>query len=484
MTKHAAPSIFIGTYNMNGCPLSVSDAQKWLGCNRHSRVHNNHRNGNASGGEHGAIVTSAHDADLVIISLQECPTHPHPHMENEMSHSTSPSSRTVGFPCIQTLECGRATELSHEVGNHSDMSTARRIRGDHNERISSSIAVDSVRDSIASVLSSVHALIADIAMGENAGSVHHDDGSTTKWYGYIRLIVFAKTSLIQHITEIGVAHREHSATSGIDIVEDAAKEDKDEENLVIPIFAPAGRKYLQHMNVNTVSKPTCDTNEKESCRQRSPDKGGVCLVIPSLRLLVCSLHLCGTNTYHTPESTFDVIRLQELNIIVEECRRVIMKATWAARHEHGDHPKREAPCVSVLDDFQTILCGDLNLRVEVCEDSQHKARGGEEFRRVSELIRTERIKELFQESDRLVQLLRFLSTRDVVDVDRRHTHILHNSNCNITLNGNYSKLAKTWEELIPILSNETVTFLMSLTDTFMEHFLSNINDKGEEGLSM
>ena len=175
----------------------------------------------------------------------------------------------------------------------------------------------------------------------------------------------------------------------------------------------------------------------------SPDKGGVCVAIPSLKLLICSVHLCGTNKYHTLESEFDSIRIKELIKIGKSCRDVLEYNIHGHHdYEYEDkekmiqspsddakegHKKNAAQTVS-YEDYKKIILGDLNFRVEICSNENEKGRGGLDFQLVMDAIMSsnhnhsekrqkqkeeqqhQRLDELFWNHDRLVQLLQQTSS--------------------------------------------------------------------------
>ena len=281
--------IFAGSFNMNGVDISTSDASKWL--QRKSKTH-----------------ASAYDSDLVIISLQECPS------AQSIEHNTSVLDNH-NAPIIQVM-------------------TSPSCRRDD----------DQVQMTIQTALSSQHILLADIAMGENV-SPSDSDAAKPKWYGFIRLLVYAKQQGSERYTNL------------------------------IPILAPAGRK-------------ADGIDEYNYIPHRSPDKGAVCLYISSLKLLICSVHLCGTNAYEIPEADFDAIRINELNVIAEECQKHI-----------GDV------------EYHPIICGDLNFRIEIHSNPKEKTKGGNDFQAVHAEINKENpiaLQNLFRQRDRLFRLLQYL----------------------------------------------------------------------------
>ena len=73
---HSISSIFAGSFNMNGVQISSLDASKWLQKERSKKL------------------PSAIESDLVILSLQECPSAP------STDHDTT---RIDGIPIIRVL---------------------------------------------------------------------------------------------------------------------------------------------------------------------------------------------------------------------------------------------------------------------------------------------------------------------------------------------------------------------------------------------
>lgn len=123
---------------MNGTPLSLPHARKWLQVD----INNNDSNG-----------VSARNADLVILSLQECPTSPKP--------PASKSTHDFFVSCIMTYD-------NAHCGN------------------------DELIDVLNETLSVEHTLVADLAMGEPPSSTSSKVSAQDRWYGFIRLIVYAK----------------------------------------------------------------------------------------------------------------------------------------------------------------------------------------------------------------------------------------------------------------------------------------------------
>lgn len=348
----AVSNFFVGSFNLNGSQLSPLDALQWLRTKRSIPSHNGYGCKANKGHEESVVkghAQSAYDSDLVILSLQECPTHPHllPSSNNDNNDSSIDGSHIIKnqnelllLPVIQI----------HTSGIHAaDIMT--------NE--------DSIQMNIQSALSKDHYLVADIAMGEPPSAATQ----IPRWYGFIRLLVFAKEKLYNHLQSISKQNGPANRPA------------------VIPIFAPAGRK------ADHFSSYSCSY-----ARNKSPDKGGVCVYIPSLELLICSLHLCGTNSYNIPEVEFDAFRINELKILEEKVQEVM-------RHED----------VLLSSSYHVVLCGDLNFRVEMLSHARDKAKGGNDYQRVYGVLQQGdpvAIRTMFQEHDRLLCYMKYLQ-RDV-----------------------------------------------------------------------
>lgn len=332
--KNMKPSISIGSFNMNGKDLDKIDALKWL----------QHSNGSS---------------DLVIISLQECPTAPNVPCSEPLSDSDHDKGNKIPVPCIKVFSS--SSESSPD---------------------------DRIQETIKSSLSPQHILLADIAMGEIPTLSPEGKAKSSTFYGYIRLIIFAKD---QTVLDLNSSSCVTNPTP-----------------LLIPIFAPAGRKS---------AAPSGDTYPNH----RSPDKGGVCICIPSLEILICSVHLCGTNEYNTPEKIFDEIRFNELDIIAEECQRVLFKKNHSpARTISVDDGSEFAE--SLTSKYQPIICGDLNFRVEMFSNPADKSRGGRDFKAVHDILEEgnlESVRQLFCSHDHLLQLLLYLDGAEKDGMDKR-----------------------------------------------------------------
>lgn len=151
-----ARSIYLSTFNMNGATLTVDDARKWL-------LHC--ENGDV---DESLSSLSIHDADIIILSLQECPTYPqrtnqeHRNGDNEVNTVKN----ELTFPtCVSVLG--------------PPVIDDNRVK-------------DEIRSVIQKILSDEQHLIADVAMGEPPSSSIGDVIHNEKYYGFIRLLIFAK----------------------------------------------------------------------------------------------------------------------------------------------------------------------------------------------------------------------------------------------------------------------------------------------------
>jgi len=222
---------------------------------------------------------------------------------------------------------------------------------------------------IQSVLSNEHELVADISLGarSNHSCSEHDD---VKWYGYLRLLVYARGS------DFATKLRQNS----------------------IGIAVAVGAKPTSR------SKKTLTNNSSLGYTQYfahgSPDKGAVCLVIRQLRIVAVCAHLAGTNKYGVAERTFDRIRHRQLHMISQAVEDSIRNIGG------GDES---------IDAWQKIVAGDLNFRVEVHDEAEHKCRGGKDWMAVADLVQCEgegdsrnyqqEVAEMFRCHDRLVKYL-------------------------------------------------------------------------------
>jgi len=374
-------SIFLSSFNMNGKKLSDDDAKRWLlfgDCNKDCDC-NCDCNCDCSDNNTSTHSPSIHDADLIILSLQECPTYPTTNKNDSSLH------RNGGDTVVRNI---RILPLVSVFGPP--------INDDTKE-------YDRLSSTIQKILSDDHNLIVDIAMGEpnvavvvereelslNCCSLESDDHTSSssekiveRWYGFIRLMIYAKSDIVDYILS---STKKHNGKS------------------LVPILSPAGRKkYSTYDDILLESSRLGLPKERYNFLDRSPDKGGVCVAIPSLQLLVCSLHLCGTNKCSTMESEFDARRIEELMIIGQSCFNGLDVSSSKILGD-GD-------AMGMIDfrEYKKIVLGDLNFRVEVCRKESDKGWGGPDFQFVMDVINMkskEELNSLFWKYDHLVKLL-------------------------------------------------------------------------------
>lgn len=188
MRKCEFSSIFMSTFNMNGKNLSQDDVEKWLLA---EAAQEGERTNNETS------ITKSNNADLIILSLQECPTYPLPSSSKAttppLSCHTIPHISSMGPPdSDMTRQDDTLPSMIQQVLNHKQWNKSK---------------------------SHHHVLIADMAMGEapatgeeetkslpttipankkrkisNTNDVNSSEETrkVDKWYGFIRLFVFAK----------------------------------------------------------------------------------------------------------------------------------------------------------------------------------------------------------------------------------------------------------------------------------------------------
>ena len=160
---------------MNGKNISDHDAKKWLLNNDGSVCNYNDT----------ATSSSINNADLIILSLQECPSFPN--TANNSYQKGGIQRETI--PCVSVL--------------------GPPITDDANED-------DKLPSTIQKILSDDFSLIVDIAMGEGAGTVlvnrenclngpslessERGNGQIVeRWFGFIRLMIYAKSGKCEGI---------------------------------------------------------------------------------------------------------------------------------------------------------------------------------------------------------------------------------------------------------------------------------------------
>jgi len=423
-------SIYLSTFNMNGKSITRYDAKQWL-----TNSNNNENN-------HAANDATASQTDLVLLSLQECPTYPSPPSTSRNGNINLDYDDDISNlnPCVCIL--GPPMEDNNKEN-------------------------DDLPSIISSVLSPNHVLIADIAMGEPPSSgggtstystesgapskeSNNDINNHTsieKYYGFIRLLVYAKIPLVKYILSSS-----QSCCNG---------------QILIPVLSPTGCKQSSTYHSNS--------NQYEYKTKPSPDKGGVCLFIPSLELLICSIHLAGTNQYYTPESKFDMIRIQQLATIQKDCYNVFFQ--HEDKHEENNHvvindnegdanSSGRSELLLSFENYKVIVLGDLNFRVELKCNPDEKGRGGIDYQSVKEIIMSghpENVHNLFWNHDRLVKLLSASSSE-------QYYHEM--------MTATMTTMTTTTKNTEKSISKCDLSMLQNVIDVFMEAFPKHGKTKG------
>lgn len=292
------------------------------------------------GGEHHQRTSrcSASDADLVVISLQESPV------------ATNAVSSTSG------AGPERIEPMMFSAGMSGPSNNCTENKGGETEFL----------DKIQSVLSKEHDLVADVSMGAKSCS------RKVEWHGYLRLLVYARGS--EFVTEL--------RRSSIGIAIAVGGKAMSRSNKILSNNAPPN--YTQYHALG------------------SPDKGAVCLVMPTLKMVAVCVHLAGTNKHGVAEVTFDRTRHKQLHVISRALDDTVQNIGCSDEN---------------IDSWRKIIAGDLNFRVEVHDEAEHKCRGGEDWKAVADIVQgggqddsgptcnQQRVAELFCCHDRLVQYL-------------------------------------------------------------------------------
>ena len=290
----------------------------------------------------GTSRCSASDADLVVISLQESPV---------AAGTTTTSSTSRKGP-------ERTEPMLFSAGMYTPSNNSAENTDGGAEFL----------DNIQSVLSDQHDLVADVSMGAKP-STSCDEPCGVKWHGYLRLLVYACGS--EFVTEL----RQTS----------------------IAIAVAVGSKAMSRSNEVLSNNLSLEYSQYHALG--SPDKGAVCLVMPTLKTVAVCAHLAGTNKYGVAERAFDLVRHKQLHII----SRVLEDSI------------PNVGCVDENIDSWRIIAGDLNFRVEIHDKEEHKGRRGKDWRAVADIVQSggqgdswpnqQRVVELFCCHDRLMQYL-------------------------------------------------------------------------------
>mmetsp|Transcript_20273 Transcript_20273/g.58196 ORF Transcript_20273/g.58196 Transcript_20273/m.58196 type:complete len:498 (+) Transcript_20273:197-1690(+) len=346
-------SIFTTTFNLNGSLPSLADVRLWL----QGQPGQDAAAARDEGEHHqGSSNCSASDADLVVICLQECPT---------AATAVISASRNNGAEIGPIIFLAGISDPTNNFDDE-DAAFLGNIRG---------------------VLSEEHDLVADLSMGakSNHADAHVESGDV-KWYGYVRLLMFARNSEL--VTEL----RQGS----------------------VGVAVAVGTKPMSRKNQIRSNHMLSDRTRYHALG--SPDKGAVCLMMPAMKLMVVCAHLAGTNKYGVPERTFDRIRHEQLRIISGTLEESIRNV--------GDGNE-------TIDAWEKIVSGDLNFRVEVYNEAEHKCRGGDDWMAVADVLqgggkgefdfKRQDVVELFRGHDRLVQYLENGALHLIADPDAEIT---------------------------------------------------------------
>lgn len=174
---------------MNGKSLSDNDAKMWL----LGRGDDDDKDNNGS-----SIHSNVNDADLVILSLQECPTYPGASVTSRKAEESLKADETQIVPCISVL--GPPPEAEEEENDNDDRlpSTIQKILSDDHVRI----ADIAMGEKPGKIVVNKKDLLRNSAASSNSGSLENSDAKAgeeivEKWYGFIRLMVYAKSGKLQ-----------------------------------------------------------------------------------------------------------------------------------------------------------------------------------------------------------------------------------------------------------------------------------------------
>jgi len=281
-TRTLSGTIFAGTFNINASPLTPIDVKNYL------------------------IKNNATNASLICLAFQECgsaPRNPIPIPSNLIASPRLPDSPANGF---SSSEFVRSKESENAVN-------------------------DKFLSTISDGIGGGYDLIADVALGESPtfGKIEIR-GTMTEWYGYIRLIVYLKSS-----------------DGSKDISGASQQKQRQRQRLSIKsVVSPVGEK-MSAFNL---------TNYREG---KSVDKGAVGIYIEEYDLSILSLHLMGTNVYKVAENVFDEERKKQMLIIEDSFDKVLGGA--------------------VFEKSKKIIMGDFNFRCEMYTREEDKTKGGNDW---------------------------------------------------------------------------------------------------------
>ena len=221
---------------------------------------------------------------------------------------------------------------------------------------------------LTNALSPSHQIVADVAIGEPATPTPIEkQGQSLSWYGFIRLIVFVKSDS-HHICGNGRLPK------------------------VVTCVYPTGQKLSQY----------------DPCfyhGNRSPDKGGVSVSFPDLKLMVTSLHLDATNKSDMDEFELDHHRRLSMRLVTNGMKEMF---------SNGSERRFMR--------YRKITMGDLNFRVQMHSDVKagDMSKGGKDFVAVRDIAASsskEGWHELFHRHDRLNTWLKNVLNKDTPGVE-------------------------------------------------------------------
>ena len=287
-------------------------------------------------------------------------------------------------------------------------------------------------------------MAADVAMGEPAGKckpppppppppssspppspTKKDKPEKLEWYGFIRLVVFAKPTSPLGAKLFPASEDAVAAGSG---GTGGSGGGGSGGGSVVTAVIPCGAKKC--------GNPTSDWCEVPKAGDppllppyaagRSPDKGAVAAYFPAARLVVVAAHLNGTNKYGVPEEQFNVSRRAQVTEITRGLGWLVTKGRGTAHGSaYGEacasggeaRAEEERPEAAGADDEAAaalsgcalVVAGDLNFRVESpFTSAEDKAMGGKDWQTVEAVASKggqEELLELFEKHDLLHEWL-------------------------------------------------------------------------------
>jgi hypothetical protein len=247
-----------------------------------------------------------------------------------------------------------------------------------------------------------------------------------EWYGFIRLIVFAK-STSQATSGGSNTHAITSADSSSSF-SSLHLPGSSQGGGVVTCVVPTGSKVTGGGEVGSAAASA--PPPPPYAPDRSPDKGAVIAYFPSAflaslpfrqcgggsggcgGLVVVCAHLNGTNKYGVGEEVFDDTRLKQLERIERAVDNLLRKSQQqqqqpsspTSRSSHSSPPCTGAAATAGA---ALLVCGDLNFRVESAFTSvEEKAKGGADFQFIEKHAASnnaQQLAELMAKHDRLTQ---------------------------------------------------------------------------------